>query len=103
MRSLSTSETPPPNSPIVAADLQEAAQRYFADLNDVQAIAGHPNLVRIVTPAGQWRVHRWPEGTPLRDLTFSHEVINRARDAGLSVAPEAAMPVIAGNEPVLQM
>jgi aminoglycoside phosphotransferase (APT) family kinase protein len=96
------SEPLPPAPNDVAGDLQEAARAFFPELIDVQAVPGHPNLAHISTPAASWRVHRWPGGTPSRDVTFSHAVIHTARQAGLAVAPEVAGVASAGAESVQQ-
>jgi aminoglycoside phosphotransferase (APT) family kinase protein len=71
----------------VAADLQEAARRFFPDLTAVEPIAGHPDIVRVTNSGEQWGVRRWPEGTPARDLAFSHEVMAAASAAGITEVP----------------
>ena len=76
----------PPGS--VAPDIAQAARSFSPDLTEIAAIAGHANLARVSAPSGLWRVCRWPEGTPERDVAFSHEVMRLAREAGLKTAPE---------------
>jgi aminoglycoside phosphotransferase (APT) family kinase protein len=102
MRAPSASDPSSPDTSVVAEDLQAAARGFFPDLVDLQPVPGHPCLVRVATPEGMWRVHRWPAGTPIRDVTFSHQVIQQARDAGLAVAPEVAALVAHEGNSVLQ-
>jgi aminoglycoside phosphotransferase (APT) family kinase protein len=85
-----TSEASQPAPTDVTADVEVAARGFFPELADLEVVPGHPNLARIATTDGLWRVRRWPEGTPVQDVTFSHDVINRSRDAGLTVAPVVA-------------
>ena len=75
----------------IAGDLQDAAQAFFPDLTGVEPVPGHPDLLRVPTPSGDWRVRRWPASTSESDLAFSHAVMSRARGTGLSVVPEIAM------------
>jgi Ser/Thr protein kinase RdoA (MazF antagonist) len=72
----------------IADDLQEASRAFFSDLTAIEPVAGHPDVARIVTPAGLGRVRRWPETATLPDIAFSHEVIDQALAAGLTVAPQ---------------
>jgi aminoglycoside phosphotransferase (APT) family kinase protein len=76
----------------VSSDLHEAARTIFPDLTEVVAIPGHAELARVATPAGLWRVRRWPEGTPESDVAFSHEVMQLARGMGLPTVPELVAP-----------
>ena len=68
-------------------DLQTAARSFFPRATAIAGVADHPNLARVSTPSGIWRVRRWPEGTPLSDVNFSHQVMRVAREAGLTVVP----------------
>jgi aminoglycoside phosphotransferase (APT) family kinase protein len=68
-------------------DLLAAARSFFPRASATAIVSGHPNLARVSAPSGLWRVRRWPEGTPLGDVTFSHEVMQVVRDAGLTVVP----------------
>ena len=77
-------------------------ERSSPELTDIQAVPGHLNLAQISTPTASWRVHRWPGGTPSHDVAFSHAVMQSAREAGLTVAPEMAGIASAGEESVLQ-
>lgn len=100
MRTPLTSATSQPAATVVSSDFHEAARAFFPELTDLEPVPGHLHLAKITTPGGAWRIHRWPEATPTADVTFSHEVINRARDAGLAVAPGVA-EVAAGAGSVL--
>jgi Phosphotransferase enzyme family len=102
MRQTVTPGDPALGSAAVDADLQEAARVYFPDLTDLQAVTGHPSLARVETPSGISRVRRWPEATPRRDVVFSHDVVHRAREAGLSIAPEMVTPQ-SDSQPVLHL
>lgn len=76
----------------VSNELHEAARTVFPDLTAVTAVPGHPELARVSTPTGLWRVRRWPEGTPESDVVFSHEAMQLAHGAGLAIVPELAAP-----------
>jgi Ser/Thr protein kinase RdoA (MazF antagonist) len=79
----SSPDTPTP----VPADLQDASRAFFPDLTAIEGIAGHPDVARVTTQGGLRRVRRWPEGTPASAITFVHEVMHLARQAGLSIVP----------------
>ena len=68
--------------------MQQAVAAFLPDSSDVTAIPGHPDLARVTTPDGTWRVRRWPQGTPESDVTFSHEVLEIARRADPGLAPQ---------------
>jgi Ser/Thr protein kinase RdoA (MazF antagonist) len=99
--------TPPAASEIApepaASDLQSAAHAFFPALSGVEPVPGHPDLLRVTTPAGDWRVRRWPVSALESDLLFSHAVMSRARASGLSVVPEIAMLPNATEMPVLRL
>lgn len=67
--------------------MQQAVQAFLPDATEIAAIPGHPDIVRVTTPDGDWRVRRWPQGTPDSDVTFSHEVLELARRAEPDLVP----------------
>jgi Ser/Thr protein kinase RdoA (MazF antagonist) len=67
--------------------MQQAVQAFLPDASAITAIPGHPNVVRVTTPDGDWRVRRWPQGTPDSDVTFSHEVLEIAHRAEPDLVP----------------
>lgn len=67
--------------------MQQAVQAFLPDATEIVAIPGHPDLVRVTTPVGDWRVRRWPQATPDSDVTFNHEVLEIARSADLGLVP----------------
>jgi hypothetical protein len=81
-----------PSSPSTAQsvhdDLLRAAQAFFPDFTAAEAIAGHPDVVRVATPWAAGRVRRWPAGILAADIAFSHEVMATASDAGLLPVPQ---------------
>ena len=93
----------PPAAQSVRDDLLQAAQAFFPNLTTVAAIAGHPDIVRVNTPASTGRVRRWPEGILAADIDFSHEVMAVARNAGLTVVPRPITPETAPDEPSLRI
>jgi Ser/Thr protein kinase RdoA (MazF antagonist) len=76
----------------IADDLREASHVFFPSLSDVAAVPGHPHLVSVTTPSGDRRVRRLPETTLLEDLAFSHDVMTRAREAGIAAVPHVVAP-----------
>lgn len=68
--------------------MQQAVRAFLPEASGVAAIPGHPDLARVTTPGGHWRVRRWPQGTPDSDVTFSHEVLEIARRAEPGLVPE---------------
>src|SRR5687768_8557414 len=81
----------PPLDPAPAAeDLQLAARAFFPDLTGIDPIEGHPDIARVTTPSRPWRIRRWPEGTRQTEIALSHEVMDQARRAGLSIVAEVA-------------
>jgi aminoglycoside phosphotransferase (APT) family kinase protein len=81
------SPAPPGASPIDDALLQ-AASEFFPDLTAVDAVAGHPDITKVTTPAGLRRLRRWPPTATLAEIGFSREVMATARAAGLTLVPE---------------
>ena len=67
------------------------------------AIAGHPDLVKITTPSGMGRVRRWPAGVVAGDIAFSHEVMATAREAGGTPVPRLVALPTAPGEPSLRV
>ena len=74
-------------TPAVSDDLLQAARVFFPDYTAAAAIPGHPDVVKITTPASTGRVRRWPSGVLATDIAFSHEVMVTAQDAGLAHVP----------------
>jgi Ser/Thr protein kinase RdoA (MazF antagonist) len=95
--------SPPSAAQSVSDDLLQAAQAFFPNLTAVEAIAGHPDIVRIVTPTGSGRVRRWPAGTLAADIAFSREVMATASAAGLTAVPQVVMPQTAPDESSLRI
>jgi Ser/Thr protein kinase RdoA (MazF antagonist) len=67
--------------------IQQAVQAFLPGASEIVGIPGHPDLVRVTTPGGDWRLRRWPQGTPDSDVTFSHEVLEIARRAVPELVP----------------
>ena len=84
-------------------DLQAASRSFFPHAMATAIVADHPDLARVSTPSGDWRVHRWPEGTPLSDVGFSHQVMRLARDAGLTVVPPLLEPADGSDSSTLSL
>jgi Ser/Thr protein kinase RdoA (MazF antagonist) len=95
--------SPPSTAQSAKDDLLQAAQAFFPNLTAVEAIVGHPDIVRIATPAGTGRVRRWPAGVLATDIVFSREVMATARDAGISSVPRLVTLPTAPDEPSLRM
>jgi aminoglycoside phosphotransferase (APT) family kinase protein len=76
---------------------------FFPDYTAADAIPGHPDVVKITTPANAGRVRRWPSGVLVADIAFSHEVMAAARDAGLGFVPRLVSPPTSANEPLLRI
>jgi hypothetical protein len=95
--------SPPSAAQSVRDDLLQAAQALFPDLTAVEAIAGHPDIVRIVTPTGTGRVRRWPAGTLAPDIAFSREVMATASAAGVSPVPVLVTEPTTPDEPSLRI
>jgi Ser/Thr protein kinase RdoA (MazF antagonist) len=87
----------------VGEDLLQAARTFFPDFTTAEAIPGHPDIVKISSPAGTGRVRRWPAGVLATDIAFSHEVMATARDTGLIPVPRLVSPPSASNEPSLRI
>jgi Ser/Thr protein kinase RdoA (MazF antagonist) len=85
----------------VSDDLLQAAQAFFPDFTATEAIAGHPDIVRVATPAGIGRVRRWLAGVLAADIAFSREVMAAASDAGITPVPRLVPPPTAPGEPSL--
>jgi hypothetical protein len=68
--------------------MQQAVQAFLPDASEIAAIPGHPDIARVTTPGGDWRVRRWPQATPDSDVTFSHEVLEIARRTDPGLVPE---------------
>jgi Ser/Thr protein kinase RdoA (MazF antagonist) len=90
-------------TPAVSEDLLQAARVFFPDYTAVDAIPGHPDVVKITTPTSAGRVRRWPSGVLQEDIAFSHEVMAAARDAGVSVVPGLVSPLTAPDETSLRI
>lgn len=67
--------------------MQQAVQAFLPDASQIETIPGHPDIVRVTAPDGQWRVRRWPAATPDSDVTFSHEVLEIAQRANPGIVP----------------
>ena len=87
----------------VGDDLLQAAPAFFPNFTAAEPIAGHPDIVRVVTPAGNGRVRRWPAGILAADIAFSHDVIATAIDAGVVPVPRLVPPQAAPDEPALRI
>jgi hypothetical protein len=96
------SPAPPGASPIDPALLQ-AASEFFPDLIAVDAVAGHPDITRVTTPAGFRRLRRWPPTATLAEIGFSREVMATARAAGLTLVPELVAAPGNATEPALRL
>lgn len=92
-----------PTAGVVSEDLLQAARAFFPDYTAVDAIPGHPDVVKITAPASTGRVRRWPAGIAATDIAFGHEVIALARDAGVSPVPRPISPATAPDEPFLRI
>jgi Ser/Thr protein kinase RdoA (MazF antagonist) len=95
--------SPPSGAQSVRDDLLQAAQAFFPNLSAVEAIAGHPDIVRIVTPTSTGRVRRWPAGILAADIAFTREVMAAASDAGISSVPRLVTSPTASDEPSLRI
>jgi hypothetical protein len=93
--------SPPSAAQSVRDDYLQVAQAFFPDLTAVEAIAGHPDIVRIDTPTGTGRVRRWPAGTLAADIAFSREVMATASAAGIRPVPVLVTAPTAPDEPSL--
>jgi aminoglycoside phosphotransferase (APT) family kinase protein len=87
----------------VSEDLLQAAREFFPDYTAAAALPGHPDVVKITTPASTGRVRRWPSGVHATDIAFSHEVMATARDAGVTPVPRLVFPPTAPDEPSLRI
>ena len=93
----------PSTAHAVSDDLLQAARAFFPNFTAAEAIAGHPDVVKITTPTELGRVRRWPAGVHAADIAFSREVMAAARDAGVTPVPRlVAMPTAPG-EPSLRI
>jgi Ser/Thr protein kinase RdoA (MazF antagonist) len=95
--------SPPSGAQSVRDDLLQAAQAFFPNLSAVEAIAGHPDIVRIVTPTSTGRVRRWPAGILAADIAFTREVMAAASDAGINSVPRLVTSPTASDEPSLRI
>jgi hypothetical protein len=97
-------QTPAPSiTHTIGDDLLQAARAFFPDLTAVEAIAGHPDVVKIIAPAGDGRVRRWPAGVPAADIAFSREVMATTRFAGVTPVPRLVALPTAPDEPSLRI
>ncbi|MDQ3227110.1 MAG: hypothetical protein M3Q50_10835 [Chloroflexota bacterium] len=96
-----TSAAPPISAP--NDDFLQAAHRFFPDLTATEAIAGHPNAIKITTPAGLRRVSRWPSAAPLAAIAFSRDVMASAGEGGLELAPRPVAAPGAPAQPALRI
>jgi Ser/Thr protein kinase RdoA (MazF antagonist) len=87
----------------VSDDLLQAAQAFFPNLSASEAIAGHPDIIKITMPTGTGRVRRWPPGALAADIAFSREVMATASDAELTAVPRLVTPPTAPDEPALRI
>jgi Ser/Thr protein kinase RdoA (MazF antagonist) len=83
--------------------LREASDAFFPPPTEVEAVPGHPRLVKVTTPSGIWRVRRLPAATALSDVTFSHDVLARAREAGITTVPAIVTPSAAPGQTALRL
>jgi aminoglycoside phosphotransferase (APT) family kinase protein len=88
---------------VLSDELIEAAGAFFPDHTAAEAIAGHPNLVKVTTPTGLARVRRWPAGVPEDDVAFTGEVIATAHEAGIAAVPAVVAVPGATSEPALRI
>jgi Ser/Thr protein kinase RdoA (MazF antagonist) len=93
----------PPAAQAVRDDLLQAAQAFFPNFIAAEAIAGHPDIVRVLTPTGNGRVRRWPAGVLAADIAFSREVMTTASDAGLTAVPRLVTSPTAPDESLLRI
>jgi Ser/Thr protein kinase RdoA (MazF antagonist) len=84
-------------------DLLQAARAFFPDLLAAEAVAGHPDIARVATPAGLRRVHRWPPTTTVVEIGFIRKVMATARIAGLALVPELVAEPGDATEPALRL
>jgi hypothetical protein len=97
-------QTPAPTAArVVSDDLLQAASVFFPDFSAAEAIPGHPDVLKVTTPAATGRVRRWPPSVPTADIAFSHEVMATASDAGITPVPRLVTPPTAPNEPSLRI
>jgi Ser/Thr protein kinase RdoA (MazF antagonist) len=87
----------------VRDDLLQAAQAFFPNFIAAESIAGHPDIVRVLTPTGNGRARRWPAGVLAADIAFSREVMTTASDAGLTAVPRLVTSPTAPDEPSLRI
>jgi aminoglycoside phosphotransferase (APT) family kinase protein len=93
----------PATAQLVNEDLLQAARVFFRNFTAADAISGHPDLVKIMTPASIGRVRRWPAGVLATDIAFSHEVMVKAREAGDIPAPRLVAPPTTLGESTLRI
>ena len=87
----------------VSDDLLQATQALFPNFTAAEALAGHPEVVRVTTPTGTGRVRRWPANVLTADIAFSREVMATASDAGITLVPRLVTPPTALGEPSLRI
>jgi Ser/Thr protein kinase RdoA (MazF antagonist) len=87
----------------VRDDLLQAAQAFFPNFIAAEAIAGHPDIVRVLTPTGNGHVRRWPAGVLAADIAFSREVMTSASDAGVAAVPRLVTSPTTADEPALRI
>ena len=68
----------PLNTAPIDDDLVQAAHAFFPALTAVEAVAGHPTLARVATPAGLWRAQLWPP-TAVRNRAAARAAANLMR------------------------
>ncbi|MGH2615615.1 MAG: phosphotransferase, partial [Thermomicrobiales bacterium] len=61
------------------------------------------DVIKVGTPAGSKRVHRWPEGAAIADIALSREVMAAARAAGVAVVPELVAVPKTPTQPALRL
>ncbi len=92
----------PPNPSPIDEDLLKAAREFFPDFVAADAIAGHPSILQVTTPAGLRRVQCWPPTATAAEIAFSREVMASARAAGLTLVPKLVDPPGATPESALR-
>ena len=73
--------------PAVDDDMLRVAREFFPNLTAADAVPGHPDILRVATPEGPRRVHRWPPTATEAEVAFGHEVMAAAKDAGAALVP----------------
>jgi aminoglycoside phosphotransferase (APT) family kinase protein len=87
----------------VSDELLQAGRVFFPDYTAADAVPGHPDVVKITTPASTGRVRRWPADALATHIAFSHEIMAAARNAGVTPVPRLVSPPTAPDEPSLRI